>query len=292
MDAVELIEPPTGRARYASLMADLGDFPDLPRAETPEAESAGLRQLSESFARVEQLHEAYERLIVRPATSLAGDDNATPFEHISHQVDTLVGVALDNLRTVKVLVADARVFPAFAHFGLLRNALEAAGTGLWLLGPSSRDERVLRSLQLAWEDRQDEYSLELELRQLPYGVVPASDNVVARLAALRDMRTPNRARRLKPESISKRLSLAQAFVPDQEVSLLAGWKLLSGVSHGRRRTFYNLLDREVLSTDLLGASIRLTSSAQSVASMHLLAEKYLLRLMGLMLERGSAMPQS
>lgn len=51
--------------------------------------------------------------------------------------------------------------PTFAHFGLLRNAIEAVEIALWTQCPSSRDKRVLRTLRLTLEGRRDIYSLQV-----------------------------------------------------------------------------------------------------------------------------------
>lgn len=271
---------------YAHRMEHLDQYPDLPRVESPEDEAHGRAWLSQSFDRVERLHSAFADMSVRQRSSLHGHDLATPREPLSHQVYTAVGVAFDNLRTIKVLMADAHVLPVFAHFGLIRNALEAPGVALWMLGPTSRDVRVLRSLQLAYEDRLDQWSLELEVDGNPYVSLPPTDAIANRLLEIRDLRPVNSGVSLNPPSITKRLAVAQAFVPPQEVTLLASWKIMSGVAHGRRGTLYNLLDRTVTGVNPLGAEIRMTSSVRTIATMYMVAEKYLLALMNLMILRG------
>ncbi len=141
-------------------MGDLRDFPDLPRQESVEDEVRARHALFEAFGMVETLHAQFRDYSVRSGTALAGDDVATPFEHLSSQIETSIAVAFDNLRTVKLIMQDAATVPAFSHFGLVRNAIEGAGIGLWLLGPTSRGERVLRSLQSSFESRKDLHSLE------------------------------------------------------------------------------------------------------------------------------------
>jgi hypothetical protein len=63
--------------------------------------------------------------------------------------------AVDHLDALRALVADAHVVHARAAFTLMRAAIENAATAVWLLGPSSRDERILRRLRLAWADSRD-----------------------------------------------------------------------------------------------------------------------------------------
>jgi len=267
-------------------MEYLDQYPDLPRVETDDEEAQGRAWLAQSFERIERLHSAFVGMSVKQGSSLSGDDLATPREPLSHQIYTAVGVAFDNLRTIEVLIAEAKVLPVFAHFGLIRNALEAPGVGLWLLGPASRDTRVLRSLQVAYEDRADQWSLELEIAGKPFVRLSSSDAIASRLFEIRDMRPANVGKSLSPPTITKRLAAAQAFLPPQETSLLASWKIMSGVSHGRRGALYNLLDRTVTGVNPLGAEIRMTSGVRTIASMYMVGEKYLLALMNLMIQRG------
>jgi hypothetical protein len=49
----------------------------------------------------------------------------------------------------------------------MRAALENSSTAVWLLGPSSRDERILRRLRLAWADSRDLEKAALRTGQQP-----------------------------------------------------------------------------------------------------------------------------
>jgi hypothetical protein len=91
----------------------------------------------------------------RPAAACARTTTrAYPYE-ISHAVHGALVGAVDNLDALRALVADAHVVHARAPFTLLRAALENSATAVWLLGRSSREDRLLRRLRLQWSDSLD-----------------------------------------------------------------------------------------------------------------------------------------
>lgn len=271
--------------RYALAMADLSDYPDLHRRESAEDEQRIQAILFQSFAMVDTLHTRFEDYAVQPGTALAGDDIATPYERLSSQAETCIAVAFDNLRTVQLIMQNAGTIPAFAHFGLIRNAIEAAGIGLWLLGPTSRDERVLRSLQLSFENRKDLHGLETAIEGT-YAALRTDDPIKARLEELRDARSANRGKTLKPPTITARLKNAQEYVDRGDHTILIVWKMTSGISHGQRSTMYALLDREVLSTSEVGARVLMTSSLATITATYKLAFHYLMDLLVILLARN------
>lgn len=266
-------------------MASQSEYDDLHRRETPEQERELQSALFASFSQIEALHTMWRGFEVRPGTALAGDDKATPYESTSQWISTFVGVAFDNLRTVKLVIQDAQTMPMSAHFGLVRNALEAAGVGLWLIGSGARDTRVLRTLQLSFENRRDEHNLN-EAIQGTAAKLPPDDPTAVRLRELCDARPGIRGFSLNPPSISERLKAAQEPAGDYPFSLLATWKLTSGIAHGRRSAMYHLLDREVVATSENGASIWMTSSFGSVAGTYQIALHYLMRFLTIALSRN------
>jgi hypothetical protein len=270
-------------------MADLTDYPDLHRRESPEKEQELRKVLFTSFAQADALDAMFEGFEVRPGTALAGDDAATPYESVSQHLRTYVGVALDNLKTVRLIIQDARTVPMSSHFGLLRNALEAVGVATWVVGPGPRDLRVLRSLQLSWENRKDIYGLEATM-QGTSGRLPADDPIVLRLQEIRDARPPLRGVSLKPPTITNRLHAAQSFTAPYDFPLLVAWKLTSGIAHGRRSAMYHLLDREVMSTDERGARVNMTSSFGAVAGLYRVSLHYLMQLLVITLGRNGTPP--
>lgn len=268
-------------------MTDPTDFLSLNRRETPEDEQLALDALAEAWEFVEELNAAFDSWEVMPGTAFAGDDRATPYEPLSHQIRSNWNVAFDNLRTVRLVLSSGQT-PIFAHFGLVRNAIEAIGVALWTLGPSSRDDRLIRVLRVSLEDRKDAHSL----RMVHTGVAredatfPEDDAVRRRLEQIRDDRPGLRNESLRIESITDRLTQAQAYVGEFDSSILFIWKLTSGFAHGRRSTMRAVLDRQILTMDSLGVTMRLTSNLGVLAGLYKSTVHYLVELLSIVNSRN------
>lgn len=94
-----------------------------------------------------------------PGSLLFEDDQATyPFP-ISNDVRYLLLVASENLSGLRSMILEAREngvptlnLHVFAPYTLIRNAIECAGTALWIMTPAEQHERVLRLAQFELED--------------------------------------------------------------------------------------------------------------------------------------------
>lgn len=241
--------------------------------------------LLESLRRVDELGDSIRKLRVSSGSALAGDDAATQYETLSSQVETNIQGAVGNVRALSSLMLDAKVLPAFAHFGLLRSALEMIGTGFWLLGPTSRDTRVLRSLQAAAEGRRDSVNASNELARIS-ARFPPDDPVLVMLESQRDARPGLTGRSLSPRSIATRLASAQEFCSEQPYTLLAFWRVTSGAMHGRRATLKDLLEHEILESTDADVRTSMTSGVIVVANILRHIEVYLFELTFLLLRRA------
>jgi hypothetical protein len=250
----------------------------------------GFAMLLESFRKVDELGESIRKFRVRPKSALAGDDAATPYETLSSQVETNIQGAVDNVRALSALMLEAHTMPAFAHFALLRNALEMVGTGLWLLGPSSRDTRVLRSLRVAMEGQRDSVITSNELARLSVKF-PSDDPVQTMLESQRDARPGLRGRSLQAPSISSRLATAQEYCAEQPYTILAFWRLTSGAMHGRRATLRDILEHEILESSDTEVRTSMTSGVIVVGNIVRHIEVYLFELTFLLLSRAGHEPQ-
>ncbi|ORV49991.1 hypothetical protein AWC02_05270 [Mycolicibacter engbaekii] len=84
-------------------------------------------------------------------SSLAGDDTKShPFE-VSHALRHIINASVDQLHGVKVVVRDANYQHLAVSNTLVRAALENTATGLWILGPKARPQRIERALR--WHAR-------------------------------------------------------------------------------------------------------------------------------------------
>lgn len=241
--------------------------------------------LLESFRKFEELGESMRKFRVGRRSSLAGDDAATSYENLSSQVETSLQGAIDNVLALKALMLEAKMLPVFAHFALLRSSLEMVGTGFWLLGPVLRDERVIRSLQLAYEARRDYVSAANEIHRTE--IMPTADDwVVAQLQAERLARGAIADRSLAPPSIATRLREGQKYCSNQPYSILGLWRMTSGATHGRRAILSDLLDHEVIEADSGHVRTSVSSGVVVVANVVRHIEVHMFELAFLLLDRG------
>ena len=170
-------------------------------------------------------------------SSLRGDDDATHPYEISHAVHGALVSAADHLDALRALVADAHVVHARTPFTLMRAALENSATAVWLLGPSNRDERILRRLRLQWVDSRDLEKATLRIGQQP----PLSqDGWKAKLEAVAHARgmaseqvaTITRDRPTFTSIVEIAGNEAQADDLTGDVSLVC-WTVASGIAHAR-----------------------------------------------------------
>ena len=234
------------------------------RREGDDQEQLGTRALQASFARFDRLVERADAMQIRPGTSLAGDRDATPYSSVPDQVRTAVAVALDHLHGMKLTVVGAKAVIPFGMFTAMRSAYEASATGLWLLSPESRDERVLRSLRLGYDNRrQVKNALEALGRD-----DPGFNRAVGFLERDRDGRPNLNGVDLRGvASVTDRLKSIAELLPDLFMPPLVLWQTSSGMAHGNAAMMLQLLDREQM-TDVQhgGADYMLTPSLLTLAS--------------------------
>ncbi len=234
-----------------------------------EADSTrAVRIIRTTDHRLKALEARADVLTVADGSSLAGDEAATPYNSVVDQVLGALGSAIDHLSTVMEVV-NARphgLLPAMALHTLIRSSVEVTATGLWLLGPKGRDERVLRSLRLTLENRRQLSSIILERGETD----PRYDEVEIRLEEIRDRRPNITGAPIDGRSLAsntKRLTEIAEYVRQLEVSPLFLWRSMSGVAHNNSSIVMNLVDLEQISDRIDGrAMYRLTSNASMVAA--------------------------
>ena len=121
---------------------------------------SAFRRIDQLQARVDKQREPWK---VQPGSSLYLDDLASAPLQISHTAQRLFLVAVDHLHAVRVLLAPDLRAPnkidghlhINADYTILRGAMEASLTALWLLRPQDRLTRVSRSIAIAQQDAFD-----------------------------------------------------------------------------------------------------------------------------------------
>ncbi|TLF74041.1 hypothetical protein [Nocardia cyriacigeorgica] len=171
-----------------------------------------------------------ESLDIAAGSSLAADDEHSKPCEVSYSVDSNIHVAVDHLHAVKVLVHDSKVLHTMAPFTLVRGALESLSAAFWILHPTSRTERITRSLLWSAKNYKDQRTAftPLELDPSAYGGLKPRMDSIFEVAARRGI--PN-------EDVDRRLfSTDVVLYVDERMDALQIafiWRLCSGFAHGR-----------------------------------------------------------
>jgi hypothetical protein len=82
------------------------------------------------------------------------DAMTEPYQ-VSHHIGYLLHTAVDHLHALTTLLEKSGAQHTFAPYSLIRAAIEASSTALWVLGPEEPQEVALRSLKLEYADLND-----------------------------------------------------------------------------------------------------------------------------------------
>ncbi|MFI5689127.1 hypothetical protein [Streptomyces sp. NPDC051636] len=204
--------------------------------------------------------------VVEAGSSLSGDDAKVPTLRVSSAAYQCFAHAVDHLHAVQALLFEAKVIHSYAPYSLLRAAVEAAGEAIWLLEPSSRQERIRRCLKRAYEN----VSKGRQFMDLS-GLQQSGRTHEERIQELRDLATQHS---LDPNGICGRwstqaqLKYVDEVVLDGKEALAQNlWQICSGFAHGREWATLGLLERTVHSQVGNVVQIRLSSSTEVLLNM-------------------------
>ena len=246
------------------------------RQESDEQMQLGIRVIQEVRSR-------YRDLVDQLSPPLSGSMLDVERAHTAREpVDTLVMAhrarASENLDRVFELMIDddneqLLAYP-FSLYALIRSAVEAAATSMWLIKSSKKKDRVLRALQLAYRNSQEALRF-AELIRGRSGAAPARQGTaktIDRLNQLKDTVGPLRQIELGPPpkytailtAVSPKLTGNRAGYALS--SPLVVWSMSSAFLHGSGQVVRALSD--VRQTDEFTdgvASFEITPSIQMLA---------------------------
>lgn len=163
---------------------------------------------------VPDLHRRRLRLYgIRPKTrsQMAVDDAATHPTELSHMVTYCQNMAIDNLRSLRLLLNpsdEAGIFlPQVAMFPMIRSAIESSAQAVWLLQPALSRERTVRTLRA----RKSEVSFERDLSMLMHGEEPGDPADLKKAKARARQRAATNAKSWNADlrSIAERSTISQ-----------------------------------------------------------------------------------
>jgi len=207
---------------------------------------------------------------VHPGSALAGDDRAISPRSLSVTCWAPILVAIDHLSLLRGALSEMSSLNPTAPYTLLRPAIEGAAWGIWVLAPTSRDERVTRALRLVLLDETDSRRVSAARGAPP---VATAEQLNAHLLEIARKRPS-----IDPSAVLKRpIATAVVRQASHEVDQgsdegLLWWTMLSAISHGRPHGLLALLQREQLVqreqlavSDLGQRSLRLAPSLVAIA---------------------------
>ena len=224
------------------------------QGEYSAAEVAHLVNIRELLDTVPELHKRRERAYrvrSKAASELGVDDAATTPTDLSHMVTYCQNVAIDNLRSLRLLLypsEEAGIFlPQFGAYPLIRAVIESSAQAVWLLHPDESDERIARTLRA----RRSEVKYELDLSMMINREDSAVPSEVKKMAARGRQSAARRAKGWNSDirSLAERAGLDPERVADlmpaygpliEDAAPAAGvppsfarstWQMVCGLTH-------------------------------------------------------------
>jgi len=232
--------------------------------ESDEQAQQGLVFLQLGFRRRERLNSRAEALEVTDGSSLAGDRAAATYNPIPDQIRSALAAALDHLHGLQVSVeSSGGAILAMSSFTLIRSAFESAGTGLWILQPESRDERLLRSMRLTRDNRRQLRTVMTELGKSD----PRFEHVEGRLQEQLKARPGISDESLTGvDTVTTRLASVADMFSRLVYPPLVLWRMASGIAHANQSMMVAVLERQQVGpADSGSADYSVTSSYVTIA---------------------------
>lgn len=208
---------------------------------------------------------------------MANDDLRVPTRPVSHYAHAQLTVACDSLQSLDRMIVRRRKdkigidLPPFAHFALLRNAIDSLAVALWLLQPQSSTGRIKRLLSLERNEVELAASNQRELNAR--GVPEWKQTQLVRIAQIAveaglDGWDPLSEKAKLPTTthILRKIEVHHSTV---NVTWLAMWQVASGHAHGKRWAAMstNELSEQKGTATEYGASYTVTASYKVLAYM-------------------------
>lgn len=153
-----------------------------------------IRDLLDAVPDLHRLRERHYRVKPKPTSQLGVDDAATKPTELSHMVTYCQNVAIDNLRSLDLLLR-ARppgiFLPQYGAFPLIRAVIESSAEAVWLLHPEDSAERIMRTLRARRSEANHEHQLSLLMNRADDADLPTTRRAKATArqhAGLRAMR--------------------------------------------------------------------------------------------------------
>lgn len=256
--------------------------------EQPEHSGFAVEMLRGLVGQILQLETALQdgTPATHPGSPLDGDNAAIAPYKVSNLAWTPLVVAIDHLSFFASILQRGDSLNALAPYTLLRPAIEAAASTIWMLEPSRSDERALRALQFMWLDEKDSS----RVSRARGAEAPDRDKLRSHLREVAGRRPALDSSRLfAAVTTSEILAIANPKVDGGRHDGVLWWTMLSGLSHGRPHGILALVQREEQSaTPDEARTLEIKASLVALAHGLEVAVRYVDTALGLFARRNSA----
>jgi len=251
------------------------------RVIAPGSEEMAVDLMQLLFARIEEAWQKVDGVyvqVVEARSSLRLDDRYLGWWRSGGLHVTAVFAAVDALKAVQTIlepvIAGTGSLPMSALYPMIRAAIESASLAIYLLEPTVRDERLQRSYLVAAEDAKYLSTFAEALGRETNTVRADAQAHIRELLATRpsiEAGGPFSFERVQYSDLVENADAVMAADPATpkvvRMALIAWWKLLSGLSHGKQWAFVELMERSEAVVDEANESahVKITSSAAGVA---------------------------
>jgi len=232
--------------------------------DSSPAELEGAALLQRHFVRLDAAEARCDAFEVRVGSLLDGDDHATAYDPISHQVRFLLVAAFDHIGTFTRSLHDHGM-PGVAAYPLVRAALESAVQVLWLTTGGTRKKRVFRALHRVWDAASlSDVALRHLNPQLPSqlpGLRTRLDELLSAAKVTQRSLDGNHPSMTDIVIDAKPPGWSHTFEP------IDVWRLCSSMAHGNQSVARALLEHRLIGpTTDLGGTFMVTTSYQVMAA--------------------------
>ena len=221
---------------------------------------------------------------VQLRSSLHGDDRRTSPYLLSSAVTRNLLVAIDHLHSLRASLFLADSLQTYAPFTLIRGSLEGSIHALWLLKPEQRRERISRHILACRADDRDQNTMAACLDEPP---AKSRDGWIESLIKECDL-DRDRVKGGVPSFGSIVKKVDKEIWSDGDNLAELGWRMCSGMAHGREWSTLDVLYRQLLKEHADGvAEVRLTAGMTDVSVLTQLAYMMLTEAVGLYSNRSA-----
>lgn len=255
-------------------------------SESPEEALRSGADLHMAFEAIDSLY--VDRVVglqqVQMRSSLGGDDKRTNPYPLSQSVTRNLLVAIDHLHSLRAAMLLADSLHTYAPFTLIRASLEGSINALWLLKPEQRRERITRHILACRADDRDQGTMADCVDEPP--PTPRDDWIDGLIDEFGLDR--HRVRGGIPSFGSITKTVDKETWSDGDTLGELGWRMCSGMAHGREWATLDVLHRQLVKEYPGGVSqIRLTVGMTDIAVLTQLAYMMLTEAMNLFSTRST-----